>query len=85
MVVMLDVSQSQILSDAREKAVKKIGKDDIEFGLHPFYVTIVKAGDTGDESDFSITKDVADKIVSECKNQPSELTIKDTVIDSWGA
>lgn len=85
MVVMLDVSQSQVLSDAREKSVKKIGKDNIEFELHPFHITIVKAGNAGDESDFSITKDVADKIVSKCKNHPSELTIKDTVIDSWGA
>mgnify|MGYP002762444913 CR=1 FL=1 len=85
MVVMLDVSQSQILSNARKEAVKKIGKENIEFGLHPFHITIVKAGDTGDESDFSITKDAADRIVSECKNYPPKLTIKDTVVESWGA
>lgn len=85
MVVMLDVSQSQKLSKARKKSVHHVGKNNIEFGLHPFHITIFKSGDTGDESDFSIPKDVADKIVSNCKNYPSKLPIKDTVVDSWSA
>lgn len=83
MVVMLDVSDSDVLSGAREELLDQIGRENVEFGLHPFHVTIFKAGDTGDEEQFSVPEEVADRIVSKCESHPSSLPIEDVVVDSW--
>lgn len=85
MVVMLDVSQSSELSRLREEFVSQIGRENIKYGLHPYHVTLFKAGDSGDENEFQITEEVADSIVSSCREAttPSSLSIKNIRIENW--
>lgn len=85
MVVMLDISGSSELSSIREKLVEKIGKDNIKYGLHPYHITLFKAGDSGEESQFQISEKAAGDIVSRCEESavPSSTSIRSIQIDNW--
>lgn len=85
MVVMLDMSEDMVLELWRDELRTQIGSSNIKTDIPPLHVTLFKAGDKGDEYDFSIDDDVRNNLIKRCDNmdEPSHIRANDISIERW--
>lgn len=87
MVVMLDVSDNRKLSRIQSNLADSIGRENINYELHPFHITLFKSGDSGEENKFDIPKQVTSEIHKSCEKCtiPDRVHIHSLQVDSWSS
>lgn len=85
MVVMLDVSNDQDIYHWRHYLVNGIGRENIQYNLHPPHITLFKAGDSGDENKVSIDDGLRSCIMDNIHNTepPRKVRVKDIIKADW--
>ncbi len=85
MVVMLDMTDDMILELWRDELTTQIKKSNIKVDMPPLHITLIKAGDAGDEYDFSIDNRIRNNLLDKCDQlkTPTHVRATDISIDRW--
>lgn len=85
MVVMIDVSDASIVKLWRDELIHQIGESNIQYDITPPHITLFKAGDSGDEFDFSIEPELRNRILDETEdiNLPNNVRVTGVKKSEW--
>ncbi len=75
MIVMLDVSEDMVVQLWRDEILTQIGKSAVKEEMRPPHITLFKAGEFGDEYEFTIDPDVRNQLLDDSE----EVTVPDFV------
>ncbi len=85
MIVMLDVSDDMVIQLWRDELINQIGKKSIKGNLAPPHITLIKAGNRGDEYDFRLDSEIRNNFLDKCDSikLPRQIKVNDIKMGYW--
>lgn len=85
MIVLLDVSNDMVIQLWRDELINQIGKKSIKGKLTPPHITLIKAGNRGDEYDFRLDSKIRNNFLDKCDSikLPKQINVNDIKMDYW--